>query len=190
MSPRSATADQSGSPIGTQMIFASGPFSSTMWNTAMGRADPAAGKGRVADEDERIERVAVFPERPFDEPVVRRVGHRREQATVERDAAELVVVLVLVARTCGDLDVGDRDRVVVRHRATLTLSRRTTRPPATRSTRYVPDGSRPTRRSSGSRTVALLVGAVRRPPWYQETVTGAAVGCDASWNVAQASRAP
>src|SRR5579859_1180727 len=73
------------------------------------RADPyaAAREGRVGDEDERVERVAVLGQRPLDEAVVRRIAHRREQPAVEEDAAELAVELVLVPRAGGDLDEDD-----------------------------------------------------------------------------------
>ena len=67
-------------------------------------ADAAAGERRVADEDERVERVAVLGEGALDEAVVGRVAHRGEQAAVEDDPAELVVPLVLVARPARDLD--------------------------------------------------------------------------------------
>ena len=40
-------------------------------------ADAAAGKGRVADEHERVERVAVLAERALDEAVVGRVASSR-----------------------------------------------------------------------------------------------------------------
>ena len=61
-------------------------------------ADAAAREGRVADEHERVERVAVLGERSLDVAVVGRVAHRGEQAAVEDDPAQLVVPLVLVAR--------------------------------------------------------------------------------------------
>ena len=70
-------------------------------------ADAAAGEGRIADEDERIERVAVLGEGALDESVVGGVAHRGEQAPVEDDPAELLVPLVLVPRSARDLDEGD-----------------------------------------------------------------------------------
>ena len=97
-----------GSFSGTQRIFSSGPFSSAMWKTPTTRAaNPAAGERGLADEDERVERVAVAAQRPLDEPVVRRVRHRGEQAPVEDDRAELLVELVLVPRARRNLDEDD-----------------------------------------------------------------------------------
>jgi hypothetical protein len=58
--------------------------------------DPAAGEGRLADEHEGVERVAVAAERALDEPVVGRVPGRREQHPIEVDLTGLVVELVLV----------------------------------------------------------------------------------------------
>ena len=69
--------------------------------------DAAAGEGRLAHEDERIQRVAVAAERALDEPVVGRVRHRREEPPVEDDGAELVVELVLVPRARRDLHEDD-----------------------------------------------------------------------------------
>src|SRR4029450_12568623 len=66
--------------------------------------DAAPGERRLADEAERIERVAVLPEGALDEAVVRGVSHRREQAPVEHDVARLGIELVLVARSRRDLD--------------------------------------------------------------------------------------
>ena len=68
------------------------------------RADSAAGEGRLADEHERVERVAVLAERPLDEAVVGRVAHRGEEAPVEHDVARLGVDLVLVPRAHRHLD--------------------------------------------------------------------------------------
>ena len=48
-------------------------------------ADAATGKRRLADEDERVERIAVAAHRALDEPVVRRIRHRGEQPPVEDD---------------------------------------------------------------------------------------------------------
>ena len=87
-------------------------------------ADPAAGERRVADEHERVERVAVLGERALDEAVVGRVAHRREEPAVEDDPAELVVVLVLVARPARDLD---EDHDVAHTAATLAAEPRLTR---------------------------------------------------------------
>ena len=66
--------------------------------------DPAAGEGRLADEHERIERVAVLAERSLDVAVVGGVAHRREEPPVEDDVAGLGVDLVLVARAEWHLD--------------------------------------------------------------------------------------
>ena len=48
-------------------------------------ADAAAGERRLADEHERVERIAVAAHRALDEPVVGRIRHRGEQAPVEDD---------------------------------------------------------------------------------------------------------
>ena len=73
---------------GTQRIFSSGPFSSVMWKTPTTRdADAAARERRVADEHERVERVAVLAERALDEAVVGRVAHRGEEPAVEQIVA-------------------------------------------------------------------------------------------------------
>ena len=65
--------------------------------------DEAAREGRLLQDDERVERVAVLAEGVLDEAVVGRVGRRGEEHPVEPDAAGLVVDLVLVALTLGDL---------------------------------------------------------------------------------------
>ena len=70
-------------------------------------ADPAARERRLADEHERVERVAVLAERALDVAVVGRVAHRREEPPVEHDPLELVVPLVLVPRPRRDLDEDD-----------------------------------------------------------------------------------
>ena len=54
-----------------------------------------------AQEDERVERVAVLAERSLDEAVVGGIGHRREQATVEHDVAGLGIDLVLLRDPIG-----------------------------------------------------------------------------------------
>src|SRR5205085_12444950 len=46
-------------------------------------------------------------ERALDVPVVRRIRHRGEEPSVEDDAAERLVVLVLVPRAAGDLHEDD-----------------------------------------------------------------------------------
>ena len=70
-------------------------------------ADAAAGERRLADEDERVQGVAVASERPFDEAVVRRVRHGGEEPAVEHDRPELLVELVLVPRPGRHLDEDD-----------------------------------------------------------------------------------
>ncbi len=67
-------------------------------------AHEATGERGLVEEDQGVQRVAVLAEGVLDVAVVRRVGHRREQHPVEADAAGLVVHLVLVALTLGDLD--------------------------------------------------------------------------------------
>ena len=97
-----------GSFSGTQSTFSSGPFSSAMWKTPTARTRMRQpGERRLADEHERVERVAVLGQRPLDEAVVGRVAHRGEEPPVEREAAELLVPLVLVARARRDLDEHD-----------------------------------------------------------------------------------
>ncbi len=71
------------------------------------------GKGRLLDEDERIQRVAVVAQSSLDEPVVGRILGSGEEGAVEPDSSGLVVNLVLVAVPLGNLD---RD-VEVQHRA-------------------------------------------------------------------------
>ena len=67
-------------------------------------ADQAAGEGRLLDEHERVERVAVLAEGVLDEAVVGRVLRGGEQRAVQPDPPGLVVHLVLVAHALGDLD--------------------------------------------------------------------------------------
>ena len=66
--------------------------------------DEAAREGRLLQEHERVERVAVLAEGVLDEAVVGRVGGRGEEHPVQADAPGLVVDLVLVALALGDLD--------------------------------------------------------------------------------------
>ena len=99
------TCDHIGSRSGTQRIFSSSPFSSVIRNSPIGpHADPAAREGRLADEHERVERIAVASEGPVDVAVVGGVLHRGEEHPVEVDLAAVVVELVLVARPLRDLD--------------------------------------------------------------------------------------
>ena len=59
----------------------------------------------VADPHQaHVEGVAVLGERVGDEPVLGRVGRRREEAAVEADPTGVVIDLVLVAAAAGDLD--------------------------------------------------------------------------------------
>ncbi len=71
----------------------------------------AAREGRVGDQHQRVERVAVAGQGLGDEAVVRRIGGGGEEAAVQPDHVLLVVVLVLVAAPGGDLD-HDLDDVV------------------------------------------------------------------------------
>ena len=66
--------------------------------------DQAAGERRLVEQHQRVERVAVLTEGALDEAVVGRVAGRGEQHPVEPDPPGLVVDLVLVALTLGDLD--------------------------------------------------------------------------------------
>ena len=109
----SSTCDQSGSRSGTQRIFSSSPFSSVIRNSPTGR--PGCGSpGTWARPRRRGRRAGRRPnQRAVDEPVVRRVLHRREEHPVQEDRAGLVVGLVLVPRSLGDLhddrqDIGRR----------------------------------------------------------------------------------
>ena len=66
--------------------------------------DQTPGKGRLGDQDESVQRITVLTESALDEPVVGRVGGRGEQCPVQPDPAAVVVDLVLVLLTLGDLD--------------------------------------------------------------------------------------
>src|SRR5690606_1002339 len=67
-------------------------------------ADEAPGEGRLLEQHEGVERVAVLAESVLDEAVVVGVAGRGEEHAVEADATRLVVDLVLVPLTLGDLD--------------------------------------------------------------------------------------
>ena len=104
-----------GSPQATQMILASGPFSSVIQNTPTGPAlDHAARERRLVEEHQGVERVAVLGQRVGHEPVVGRVERRGEEPPVEPEDVVLVVVLVLVPAPPGDLH-HDVDRAVRVH---------------------------------------------------------------------------
>src|SRR5581483_9403658 len=66
--------------------------------------DVAARERGLVHQHQGVERVAVLTERVGDEAVVGRVLGRREEHAVEPDGTALVVHLVLVARSAGDLD--------------------------------------------------------------------------------------
>ena len=67
-------------------------------------ADQAARERRLLQQHERVQRVAVLTEGALDEAVVGGVAGGREQHAVQADATGLVVDLVLVALSLGDLD--------------------------------------------------------------------------------------
>ena len=67
-------------------------------------ADEAAREGRLLQQHERVQRVAVLAEGVLDVAVVGRVARRGEEQPVEPDPPGLVVDLVLVALSLRDLD--------------------------------------------------------------------------------------
>ena len=79
------------------------------------RLDDAAGEHRLGQQDQRVQRVAVLAEGVLEEPVVGRIAHGGVEVAVQLHPAGLVVHLVLVARTLGDLD----DDVELHRRASL-----------------------------------------------------------------------
>ena len=105
------------------------------------RADPAAREGGIADEDERVERVAVLAERALDVAVVGGVAHRGEQPPVEHDPAELTIPLVLVARPARDLHEDDDLRRGHGASVATCSSSTVTRAPSRRSRRTSPPSS-------------------------------------------------
>jgi hypothetical protein len=67
-------------------------------------ANDAAREGRLRNQDEDVERVAVLRQRAIDEAVVGRVMHARVEDPVEHESMTGVVELVLVAAAERDLD--------------------------------------------------------------------------------------
>jgi hypothetical protein len=63
-----------------------------------------AGKRRLLEQHQRVQRLAVLRQRAGDEPVVERVARRGEQHPVQPDLAGLGIHLVLIARTLRGLD--------------------------------------------------------------------------------------
>ena len=66
--------------------------------------DQTARKGRLRDQHQGVERIAVLTEGALDVAVVGRVLGRGEQRAVEPDPTGLVIYLVLVLLTLRDLD--------------------------------------------------------------------------------------
>ena len=94
-----------GSVAATQSTLSSGPFSSRIRNMPIARQRiRQPGKVGLLQQHQRIERVAVVGQRVLDEPVVGWVPGRGEQHPVKPDPAGLVVHLILVALSLGDLD--------------------------------------------------------------------------------------
>ena len=67
-------------------------------------ADDAAGEGRLLQQDQRVQGVAVLTEGPVDVAGVVGVARRGEEHAVQADPAGLVVDLVLVAVALGNLN--------------------------------------------------------------------------------------
>jgi hypothetical protein len=71
----------------------------------------AAGEGRLRQQYQRVQRVAVLGQGAVEEAVVGRVDRGREQPPVQPHHVPFAVELVLVAAALGDLD-DDLDHVV------------------------------------------------------------------------------
>jgi hypothetical protein len=81
--------------------------------------DMAPRERRLTNEHQRIQRIAVQAQRAVDESVVRGILHGREQHAVQEDRAGLVVELVLVPRSLGDLHDDSEDLTGTVHEASL-----------------------------------------------------------------------
>src|SRR5664280_545615 len=66
--------------------------------------DQTAGKSRLLDQHQRVERITVLAEGLLDEAVVRRVPGRGKEHPVQPDPVGVVIHLVLVALPLRDLD--------------------------------------------------------------------------------------
>src|SRR5580704_135500 len=68
--------------------------------------DAAAGERRLFDQDEDVTRIAVFRQRPWNEPIITGIVHGGIQDAVEAEQTGVLVQLVLVATPTGYLDHG------------------------------------------------------------------------------------
>ena len=66
--------------------------------------DDDPGMHRLRQQHHGVQRIAVLAESVLDEAIVGRVAHRRVKVAVQAQAPGLVVDLVLVALSLGDLD--------------------------------------------------------------------------------------